>query len=305
MVQLRFARRPGFTLIELLVVIAIVAILLGLLLPAVQKARAAAHRAQCLNNLKQLGLALHSYHDANGGFPPALTFDKPLEKGGRVFASWIPFIFPYIEQGNLYRQYDFTVTFDDKVNDSGVNQTPIALLVCPASPADGLADNRRGITDYAAACGYNRFLLPNPFLDPVPPIDPTFVGVLGQNFSRNLRDITDGTSNTVMVAEDVARTQNWQMGKVLGLAPGAHAAWADPRTRLLTAGFNPVTNGAPGACAVNCTNNGEVYGFHQGGANVLFADGSVRLLKANLDLNIMSALITRSKGEIIPDNVSW
>jgi prepilin-type processing-associated H-X9-DG protein len=74
---------------------------------------------------------------------------------------------------------------------------------------------------------------------------------------------------------------------------------------LLIAGFNPATNTRPGPCAVNCTNNGEVYGFHNGGANVLFADGSVRLLRANLDINIMSALITRSNGEIIPDDVAW
>ncbi len=74
-------------------------------------------------------------------------------------------------------------------------------------------------------------------------------------------------------------------------------------TRLLIAGFNPVTNAQPGPCAVNCTNNGEVYSFHQGGANVLFADGSVHLLSANLDLNIMVALITRNGGEVIPDNI--
>src|SRR5262249_55777601 len=153
-------------------------------------------------------------------------------------------------------------------NDSGVNQTAIALLLCPSSPAEGFALNKRGITDYAAACGYNRFLLPNPFLDPTPAVDPTFVGVLGRNMSRNIRDITDGTSHTVMVAEDAARTQNWQMGKVLGLAqvggptPEGHAAWADPLTRLLVAGFNPATNTRPGPCAVNCTNTGEVYGFH-------------------------------------------
>ncbi|HLN27687.1 MAG TPA: DUF1559 domain-containing protein [Gemmataceae bacterium] len=297
-----FSRRPGFTLIELLVVITVVAILVGLLIPAVQKVRAAADRAMCLNNLKQIGLALHNYHDANGGFPPAVTLDLPYPDGN-LFVSWIPYIFPYIDQANLYSQYDFKVTFDDPANDSGVNQTRIGLLVCPSSPSHGPAVNNRGITDYAATCGLNWAFIPNPFLDPVPTADLTFMGVLGRNASRKITEITDGTSNTAMVAEDAGRTDIWQMGKRIGPAPNAHAAWADPQTRFLIAGFNPVTDARPGPCAVNCTNDEEVYSFHQGGANVLFADGSVHLLKANLDLNIMLALLTRSKGEVIPDNV--
>src|SRR5579864_4037272 len=114
---MRTIHRAAFTLIELLVVIAIIGILISLLLPAVQKVRAAANRVKCLNNLKQIGLALQIYHDANGGFPPAVTWDVPAGQG-RLFVSWIPYILPYIEQENLYRQYDFRVKFDDKVNDS-------------------------------------------------------------------------------------------------------------------------------------------------------------------------------------------
>ncbi|HLN33434.1 MAG TPA: DUF1559 domain-containing protein [Gemmataceae bacterium] len=299
------SRRPGFTLIELLVVIAVMAILVGLLIPAVQKVRAAADRARCLNNLKQIGLALHGYHDTQGGFPPAVTSNVHGDPvASTILVSWIPYILPYIEQGSLYEQYNFQVRFDNPLNDTGVNQARIGLLVCPSSPAQGLAVNRRAITDYAAACGLNRSFSPNPFLDPNPPVDPTFFGVLGQNASRKISEITDGTSNTVMVAEDAGRTQSWQMGTYMGPAANADPAWADAEmTRLLIAGFNPVTNAQPGPCAVNCTNNGEVYSFHQGGANVLFADGSVHLLSANLDLNIMVALITRNGGEVIPDNV--
>ncbi len=304
MLQSPFSRRSGFTLIELLVAIAVVAILVALLIPAVQKVRAAADRVKCLNNLKQIGLALHSYHDAQGGFPPAVTSNVHADPvNSTILVGWIPYILPFIEQGNLYEQYDFQVRFDDPINDTGVNQTRIGLLVCPSSPAQGLGANNRAITDYAAACGVNRALSPNPFLDPNPPVDPTFFGVLGQNASRKISEIADGTSNTVLVAEDAGRTEMWQMGKLMGPAPNANPAWADPQTRLLIAGFNPVTNAVPGPCAVNCTNNGEVYGFHHSGANVLFADGSARLLSANLDLNIMVALITRNGGEIIPDSV--
>jgi prepilin-type N-terminal cleavage/methylation domain-containing protein/prepilin-type processing-associated H-X9-DG protein len=302
MFKLRSIRRCGFSLIELLVVIAIVAILVGLLVPAIQKVRAAADRAKCLNNLKQLGLALHSYLDTNGGFPAAVTFDVvDNPAASSIFVSWIPYILPYIEQEGLYRKYNFKVRFDDPANDTGVNQTRIALLGCPSAPAahDG------AITDYGATCGLNQNFMPNPFMDPIPPVDPTFMGVLGRNFSRKIGDITDGTSNTLMVAEDAGRTESWQMGTLMGPAPGGHPTWADPQTRLLIAGFNPVTNSPPGPCAVNCTNNGEAYSFHPGGANVLFADGSARMIGANLDLNIMVALLTRSGGEIIPDGISW
>jgi prepilin-type N-terminal cleavage/methylation domain-containing protein/prepilin-type processing-associated H-X9-DG protein len=310
MFQSQCSRRPGFTLIELLVIIAILAILVGLLLPAIQKVRAASDRVKCLNNLKQIGLALQGYHDAQGCFPPAIKNDSVDEPGAAtILVGWIPHILPFIELGNLYQQYDFRVRFDNPVNDSGVNQTRIGLLICPASPIQRLAANNRAITDYVAACGLRRYFPANPFLDPNPPLDPTFFGVLGQNASRKISEITDGTSNTVMVAEDAGRTEIWQMGTHVGPAPntsadwGDHAAWSDPQTLLLINGFNPVTNSQPGPCAVNCTNYGEVYSFHQGGANVLCADGSVRLLRASLDLNIMVALITRKGGEVIPDNV--
>src|SRR5437879_1086509 len=133
---MRDSRRKGFTLIELLVVIAIIAILIGLLVPAVQKVREAAARAQCTNNLKQIGLALHSYHGANKYFPPgyidgntdpASTPDNDVGPGW----GWASFILPYVDQGSLYSQIDFTQAVGTGVN-AQVSQTPLAFYQCPA-----------------------------------------------------------------------------------------------------------------------------------------------------------------------------
>src|SRR5438132_1344892 len=141
------SRRRGFTLIELLVVIAIIAILIGLLVPAVQKVRQAAARIQCANNLKQIGLALHNYHDSTGGFPPAKITAPTVH-------AWTVLILPYLEQDNLFRRYRMDRDWNDAAtNDAdpgGVNQTVLKGYLCPAAPSGRLADRHRGVTDYDA-----------------------------------------------------------------------------------------------------------------------------------------------------------
>jgi prepilin-type N-terminal cleavage/methylation domain-containing protein/prepilin-type processing-associated H-X9-DG protein len=315
----RTDRHAGFTLIELLVVIAIIGVLIALLLPAVQKVREAANRMSCSNNLKQLGLALHNFHDGFGGFPaarqdvppyPGMVHDPP-----RI--SWTAQVLPYIEQGNLQNKYRLDRDFGEPENDgtppytgtnAGPNQTDIKLFVCPSAPANRKGANHRGILDYPPASQIRR---PNPFVTNLPPADPTWDGVLGLNVLRRLTDITDGTSNTLLLVEDGGRNQYWEMGRYIGntrpsdLLGGASGAWAVPGSHLNVAGFNPAKIGTgeplqPGPCAVNCTNDQEIYGFHPGGANVLLADGSVRSLKAGTNINIVVALITRNQGEIIP-----
>jgi prepilin-type N-terminal cleavage/methylation domain-containing protein/prepilin-type processing-associated H-X9-DG protein len=286
-------RRAGFTLIELLVVIAIIAILIGMLLPAVQKVRESAANSQCKNNMKQVGLALHTYHDAQGGFPPAET---GVVKNVPIH-SWIPFVLPGLEQENLYRRYNFTVNWDNVVNDiNGPNQTRLAVLDCPSAPPNRTGTNGRGITDYDAITQITR---PNPFASNLPPSDPTYIGVLGKDVKRRIVEIKDGTSNTIMVAESAGRNQDWAMGTFLGTT-GLTGAWANPGTQITVSGYNIATKTTPGACGVNCTNKNEIYAFHISGANVLFADGAVRPLRAGLDVNIVIALMTRAHGEIIP-----
>ena len=281
----------GFTVLELLVVVAVVAVLIGLLVPAVQKVREASSRLQCAANLRQLGIALHNFHDAQDGFPPAITSSQVSA------SSWVPHMLPYIDQEPLFKEYNFKVRWDDAANDA-VSKAEIPLLLCPTAPSKpGLKG--RGRTDYAATCSVDR--VNNPFLHPVPKVDPTFLGVLGLNVNRKITDIHDGTSNTLLLAEDAGQQEQWMMGQLFK-ATGGTGAWVMPRNALKISGFNPVTKTTPGPCAVNCYNNNEIYSFHVDGANALFADGSVHFLRAGLDLNVAVALFTRDGGEVIPED---
>jgi prepilin-type N-terminal cleavage/methylation domain-containing protein/prepilin-type processing-associated H-X9-DG protein len=289
-------RSPGFTLIELLVVIAIIAILIGLLVPAVQKVRETAARMQCTNNLKQLGLALHNYHDAHGGFPPS----KQTTAAAPSNQCWVQFTLPYMEQDNLYKMYRFDKNWDNAAtNDAdpgGPNSVQVKIFLCPSAPAGRVGSRHRGIIDYSPA---NQITRPNTFLHPVPPSDPTHLGVLGLNVSRRIVEVHDGSSNTILLAEDAGRNQTWKMGRRTSTG-GTSGAWPNPATEITVGGYDPATDTIPGPCAVNCTNNNEIYAFHTGGANALFTDGHVQMLRAGLDVNIVVPLITRSGGEVLP-----
>jgi prepilin-type N-terminal cleavage/methylation domain-containing protein/prepilin-type processing-associated H-X9-DG protein len=305
--------RPAFTLIELLVVIAIIAILIGLLLPAVQKVREAANRMSCGNNLKQIGLGLHGYHDASRVFPPGYFATLSYSDGATDTSpgwGWAAFILPNLEQDNLYRQLNFS----QPVQNSLAIQTMVKVYVCPSDvppsaafpvpDAFGKPIVLAAPSSYAACCGG----------DESGTFDPTGLGIFYRNSRTRLTDVTDGTSNTILVGE-----KSW--GNANGIWAGAINNGVCLRGKL-----NPCPgNGAasyPAATLVlahshlnNTTTDtdGGLDDFssrHIGGSNFVFADGSVRFLRSvpsdnpdgsyTPDSLILQALGTRANGEIVP-----
>jgi prepilin-type N-terminal cleavage/methylation domain-containing protein len=317
--------RAGFTLIELLVVIAIIAILIGLLLPAVQKVREAAARSKCQNNLKQLGLALHNYQSVTGYFPPGALRSPntgtvgPFYKKFGVTAngirhSWSIFVLPYLEQNALAQQYNINVDWADATHDA-VRETPLAVMICPSTPGSPPRFNIKTVTtpgggttsrtvrsaasDYAPNNGYAVELETNGLADVA--VDRT--GVLKVNAAYSIPEIADGTSNTLMLSEDAGRPDRWQAGKLIKVNGQTDGGWADHDNEFIVHGFSADGATNPGLpCHTNCTNSNEVYSFHTAGANHVFADGSVHFIRASMDIRLFVKFITRIGNDVTPSD---
>jgi prepilin-type N-terminal cleavage/methylation domain-containing protein/prepilin-type processing-associated H-X9-DG protein len=300
-------RRGGFTLIELLVVIAIIAILIGLLLPAVQKIREAANRMKCQNNLKQIGLGMHNYESAYGGLPPSRTTGTVANAPNFPFQhSWTAALLPYIEQTNAFNLYVYTADWNNPVNYQAI-RVPLKVFNCPTTPMQPRFDTEIAAQpasgDYHAMNAIKNFVGVNCFgyVGVLNADDPRLVGPMMRDFNSPFASIIDGLSNTIFVAEDAGRPKFYnQKGQVFDPV-GKEGGWADPNGAFSLDGSNP-DGSVPGPCPLNCSNNSEIYSFHTGGANVCFADGSVHFLRTTIDLCALAKLVTRAGGEVIGGN---
>ncbi|MBI1346632.1 DUF1559 domain-containing protein [bacterium] len=335
-------RKQGFTLIELLVVIAIIAILIALLLPAVQQAREAARRTQCRNNFKQIGLALHNYHDNFNAFPIGVTTST---SGGWGHSFWIGLL-PYVDQAPLFNQFasygastGYTgggaTSTGQTINGPLVRGLTLPFLACPSSPLPNLKDTGAGIqTQIAHYVGISGAVddatgTTNGFFNST--ATPQFNssnccsctvqgihargGTLLANRSLNFKDLTDGTSNIMMVSEQSdyglnTTGQQIQITNNHGFMMGTSSlsqTEAERHFNLTTIRYSPnavkrtgAVGGLPGVCNNDGVNNG-VFSPHTGGVHALVGDGTVRFISENIDLTILKRVATRNDGQTVSD----
>jgi prepilin-type N-terminal cleavage/methylation domain-containing protein/prepilin-type processing-associated H-X9-DG protein len=300
--------RPGFTLIELLVVIAIIAVLIGLLLPAVQKAREASARSQCQNNLKQIGTAIHNYHGVYQSLPPTRV--------GPQHATWFVLILPHIEQDNLYRQWDLTKTYYEQT--PAVQNAFVSAYVCPsrrstAMPSTqfevsstGLPDsNEHPGTQGDYACNGGQFynaIVDHPLCQGPMCYANYQVNGTGQLLSTQsqtaFKDITDGLSTTFLVGEKHSVRSMWGQS---GPTWGEGAIWNGdfPRNFSRIAGQTkwnlgqgPDDSSGPFHCKFGS--------WHPNVCQFLYADGHIEALSNNIDMDTLQKLACRNDGLVVP-----
>ncbi len=302
-------RRPGFTLIELLVVIAIIAVLVALLLPAVQQAREAARRTQCRNNLKQIGLAIHNYESSNLVFPPSSTsaFTRgvwnwpgagPNDRTIHLH-SFASLILPYLEGSNIYNGIDYNISSLAPANRAMASQI-LPFYRCPSYTGREYSNDPY----YVTTVGYDKFAVRNYVaigaksvvgLSGAIPAD----GVMYPGSRTGFRDITDGTSNTVMIAETQEENASvWIDGSTASVA----ARWLDLTSPSFTGNSVSINHTPYFPGGIFPASIGQDWGpssKHAGGAHHLLCDGSVQFLSENMDVLLYDGLVSRNGGEVL------
>jgi prepilin-type N-terminal cleavage/methylation domain-containing protein len=327
-------KHKAFTLVELLVVIAIIGVLVALLLPAIQAAREAARRAQCVNNLKQLGLAVQNYHSAKNVVPVSAR-PVGLTTAPRIAA--MTHLLAFMEAGNVRNSFDLTKNWGDPLNRTAVD-TIIPHLLCPSSPErpdrkDGLpevspwVDNMCAQTDYSPTVWVDKRLVTPGLVDNTnqdeignPADQPGIMEY--NNVKASFKLVSDGLSNTILFAESAGRPILYRKGATTGSDLTANrvngGGWCRPASDVLVFGLSADGIQQVGPCAMNCANGSDVvesgyphpilstfgtsqpFAFHQGLVNHAFGDGSVKSLRDDMDIRDYARLVTRAGEELVP-----
>jgi type II secretory pathway pseudopilin PulG len=324
-------RHSAFKLVELLVVIAIIGVLVTLLLPAVQTAREAARRTQCLNNLKQMALAVHNYHSANDAVPVSA---RPVGLTPLPRIAALTHLLTFMEEGNIRQNFDLSKNWGDIANRQAVNQV-IGVFICPSTPEsesrlDGLPEQSPwsptigATTDYSPTVWLDRRLIASGLVDQTNSGDGAInnqPGIMEYNNPKSsFRLVTDGLSKTILLAESAGRPFLYRKGKKvssdLSSARVNGGGWCRPASDIIVSGFSPDGLSETGPCAVNCANGSDIveagyphpyhvtfgtsqpYAFHPGLANHAFGDGSVRPIGDEIDIRVYARLVTRQGGEL-------
>lgn len=327
--HLKVARRNGFTLIELLVVIAIIAVLIALLLPAVQQAREAARRSKCLNNLKQLGLALHNYHDVYNLLPASAYCDGT---GATAFHSiqhchsWMESLLPYIELQNKQDQIDFNVPNNVAPNPDALNGWAHDVLMCPSDPDSGLfpnsreqsytpsipGDNTESLGANYTPCAGPQHMNLNPC--PIPELDPNInckgtraprqndraPGMFSGGFrAYKFKDVGDGLTNTIMLGETLPVWNTFHMYFV----SHAHMATTNvpPNYHKTYTACGPKEMSREMRIDTCYAYMGGFKSVHAGGLQVVLGDGSSRFISENIDYRIWVFLGDKDDGQPVGD----
>lgn len=327
-------KQSAFTLVELLVVIAIIGVLVALLLPAVQAAREAARRSQCVNNLKQLGLTVQNHHDAKKVVPVSA---RPVGATTAPRIAAITHLLPYMEQANLRNRFDLSKNWNH-IDNRPVTTTVIDTLICPSSPEsrdrlDGLPDNPsaweptiNANTDYSPTIWVDKRLIAANLVDESSDVnlDGNIPGIMEyNNTASSFKHVTDGLSNTILFGESAGRPGLYRKGVLVNTDFVAQrvngGGWARPASDLNIDGASADGVADVGTCALNCTNGidgvtvapynqpyyitygtSEPFAFHSGGAMFAFGDGSVRFINETIDIREFARLVTRAGEELTP-----
>ncbi len=320
----RLAPRHGFTLIELLVVIAIIAVLAALILPAVQTAREAARRSQCANNLKQLALATHNFHDAKRHLPSSI---RPASTGTVRFGS-LTQLLPFLDKKVQWDKYDGTVNWSH-ANNLPVTSQRVNVFECPSSTKHGVLDDNPDVTPFAAIVATSDYGSSIGVDSRLPSVVPTVIagkGIMPKNQTPQptFSEATDGLSSTILFIESAGRPYVYRRGPKIvnddpAIARVQGGGWSRAATDILFAGSSRDGVVIPGPVAINATNGDEIaaaayphptygtegtsqpFGFHLSGLNVAFGDGSVKFIDEAVDITVFAALITRANAESVND----